>query len=196
MSGIGFAEIKMEMRGHETQFLSSCGFTSKQLSGKHQGCEGCGGKDRYRSKKDGSYICGGGGSTTGGDWIDNVHHVYGWSHADIRLKAMDYLGLKDMSKKDKEKLKHKRNKELDLSSFKLKVENYNKSKDDDLKFYLDDLIQDIERRGHSKLPCKDEKKLAYKVIKLIVSRYLGLKDVRENFTLEWRKINGASYDNS
>jgi len=61
--------------------LLSLGIDGHQLTGRHTGCPGCGGKDRFRfdnREGRGTWICGGGGHLQAGDGWDLLNHVFGW----------------------------------------------------------------------------------------------------------------------
>jgi phage/plasmid primase-like uncharacterized protein len=95
MTAPSFAKVKAAANGHWPEILQAHGIPSAVLDGKHHACA-CGGKDRLRfddKRRDGSFICGGGGELTAGDGFAFLGHYLGWTPADALAAVARYLGI-------------------------------------------------------------------------------------------------------
>jgi phage/plasmid primase-like uncharacterized protein len=92
---IDFKIVKTAARGRWPEILVALGIPHGALTGKHSPCPGCGGRDRFRYLKDehGGWICGQGGSPTGGDGFDLLVHVHGWSKRRVLETVADHFGI-------------------------------------------------------------------------------------------------------
>lgn len=77
------------------EILPALGIFPQALNGKHQACQGCSGKDRFRyvGGSDGKWFCSQGFATTGGDGFDLLCHVFGWSKGESLKAVAEYLGV-------------------------------------------------------------------------------------------------------
>lgn len=72
---ISIATLKQAAYGKERMLLSSIGIMPSHLSGKHQACPACGGKDRFRwDKNKDRYVCNSEGRGYQ-DWLSLIAHV-------------------------------------------------------------------------------------------------------------------------
>ena len=107
---IDFATVKQAARGRWPEILTALGVPSESLTGKHVPCPGCGGQDRFRYLKneEGGWICGQGGTPTGGDGFDLLVHVHGWSGRQALEAVADHLGIQpDTSPKARQKARER-----------------------------------------------------------------------------------------
>lgn len=177
MSKTNFDDIKAAMAGRELAFLRSAGLSEKQLSGKHQACPGCGGTDRYRTNKiagDGSFFCGQGGGTVGGNWIDHLCHTQNMSASDVYHLAVDFLGIKDMEPWDKAR---SQNTQSDIAK-QVKLKDDNAYFNHHLKSEMDELIYLMEGRGALDEVDGIESNQAKKIIAMLNKRYITKTAVR------------------
>ena len=92
-----FQIVKPATKGREAEIALYYGCIEQiHLDEKHHHCLGCGGKDRFRwLGDDGGWICGQGGTPTGGDIFDLLCHVHGWSKSQSLKAVADFLGISD-----------------------------------------------------------------------------------------------------
>ena len=101
-----YTDIKEKAAYRWDAILSALGIFSQALNGKHQACQGCGGKDRFRyvGGSDGKWFCSGGGFTTGGDGFELLCHVFGQSKSEALHAVAEYLGVGKKSVKHHQKV--------------------------------------------------------------------------------------------
>lgn len=90
-----FDTVKAKACGHWTGILE--GFGISGLTGRHQACPGCGGKDRFRYDDlggDGTFVCSQGtGELLAGDGFVLLEHVKGWDRARTLREVAKFLGM-------------------------------------------------------------------------------------------------------
>lgn len=172
---ITFQDLKIQMRGSELSFLRYAGLSDKQLSGKHQPCECCGGKDCYRTDKkagNGSFFCGqAGGGVTGGDWIDHLCHVKSMSPSEVYSMACDYLGLSEMDADKKAEMETRLAREKKKAELKAALKADNEKFDFSMTLDIDELGYQISQRTTEKMVRLDEILAAHELIKSLTNRY-------------------------
>ena len=92
---LSFADIKTAASGRWPEILVALGIPASALKDKHGPCPGCGGRDRFRfddQQRDGSFICGGGGSNVlSGDGFALIQHVRGCDVKEAFRLVDEYL---------------------------------------------------------------------------------------------------------
>ena len=92
---LDFQVVKQAASGRWPEILQSLGVHAETLTGRHQPCPGCGGRDRFRwDRSKEIFFCGQGGTPTGGDGFNLLTHVFGWTKQEALHAVADRLGIK------------------------------------------------------------------------------------------------------
>ena len=92
-----FQEVKVAAQGRWSEIWAALGVPDLPSLDQHSPCPGCGGRDRLRlvpeDAEHGGWICGQGGTPTGGDGFDFLTHVHGWSKSEALRTVAHHLGI-------------------------------------------------------------------------------------------------------
>lgn len=153
---IDISFVKAAITGREIEFLRYCGFSDKELSGKHQACPVCGGKDGYRtiitSRQRipiGGFYCS--RSSSQGTFFDNACHAKSKTPKETLELAKDFLGVDSMSKEDKYEADKRRKIVLELAERRAHAEKQSLIRDSETNYNIDDLCFLIKERGINKI---------------------------------------------
>ena len=103
-----FADVKTAAQGRWPEIWATHGLPDLPPPGQHSPCPGCGGRNRFRLVPDevesGGWICGQGGNPTGGDGLDLLCHVHGWTKGEALQAVAAYLGIQSDSSPEARRL--------------------------------------------------------------------------------------------
>ena len=157
----------MLMSGREIDFLIHAGIPSDVANNrKHQKCS-CGGKDRLRITNTGQFFCNQHGN---GDYFALLEHFFGTTFIEGIKLAKDYLGISNLTDRQRLKIEEKARKLSALNYARSKVKEDNLKLDSEVKWCIDNVeIFANERKPHD-LPCDAELKSYDELIMALVSR--------------------------